>query len=209
MTEIPSVIEIEKLVSMTAVGQSFADAAKKGTLNLPKDGQAPCVLGYLDPRNISLLEWELKGLREALGECDPGSLEGVEELGRGYPWCAVLIKELQAFFGLKASKPYLYGDYTFVPIVGSVPSHTDEGLGWLLNWMPFAREASNTIGGISMKDEDPELITSSSARKNSKPFFIKPGAIFIFNAEEYHAWLYNGQAVLIQGTIAAVVSENK
>jgi hypothetical protein len=71
---------------------------------------------------------------------------------------------------------YLYQSLGWTFCLGSVPWHTDPGLGYIVSWV--ARLPAHETG---------ELIT----RHGSLP--VKEGDVFAFNADHGHAWLCNNE----------------
>jgi hypothetical protein len=154
----------------------------------------PVLLGSIHLDNDVVVRHMIKELQQT----DTGSLDNVVPLKGVYDSIGEMLKKRAALSGFKPRKSALYGSGSIIPIVGSIGLHTDPGLGKVLCWLLYSDFPSHicqhkgmTSNGSYLRPK-PELITSHGSLQ------ISQGAIFVFNANNGHAWVSNTRCVLAQ-----------
>lgn len=90
-----------------------------------------------------------------------------------------------------------YGEVSFARVQGSAKFHEDRGYGLVASCLIWHSETDGRHDAIKrLYDNEPELITLKGFVS------VDVGDVFIFNADNYHAWLNNGISILAQITIA-------
>lgn len=134
-----------------------------------------------------------------LQRTDTGSLDNTIPLKGVYDDIGETLKKRAALWGFKPRKSALYGPGSIIPIVGSIGWHTDPGLGSVMCWLLYSDFPSHicqhngmTSNSSYLRPGKPGLITSHGSLE------ISQGAIFVFNANNGHAWVSNTRCVLAQ-----------
>lgn len=96
--------------------------------------------------------------------------------------------------GYKFQSNHLYMSPSLLPLKGSVLTHDDDGLGPVLNWLIYLKSVENELYGVQA-----QLITPADILD-----FYRSGSVFVFNGDLPHAWVCNGECLLLQMTVAPI-----
>jgi hypothetical protein len=151
----------------------------------------PKGLNWHDPRKI-VKALNAKSLLR--GHKTLGSVDDIAALEADHP-ATVEMQLLLDRYSLKSvhRTGYVGGPCSVIPVLGSVGWHEDPGLGTVLNWVVHIE----VLNGYRTYDFDrAELLTKHGS------LGLKPGGVFLFDANQGHAWLSNCACVILQATVA-------
>ena len=102
-------------------------------------------------------------------------------------WDSALFFEHLGGCGYRRRRCESYDSLSLTFIDGACCWHTDPGFGLVACWLIYNENSSG---------DEPQLITRHG------PLNVKEGDLFIFNADQGHAWVSNGACVMVMATIA-------
>lgn len=149
--------------------------------------ERPLLLGSLDPGSVLPSVHSLaEGRVPVAGEVDPIGLHPGLEPG------ATMLRIMRRL-GMSRRLCHYYSDFSLLALNGSVGVHDDPGLGLILNWI---------VADINPSNIEPEIVAISPKNTQRKyNLQLAVGDIFLFDADQPHAWVSNGESILVQVSV--------